>query len=151
MVRVGVACRRGVALPPGPLVVCGVAGGLSAELAPGAVLVPEEVVDADGWRGRCDPELVRGLASAARRLGLEPALGPILCVPFVISGAARAGWAARGHTAVEMESAALLRAAPGRVAVVRVVLDTPDRGLVRSVPWALPYAARAAAVVREYL
>ena len=151
VIRVGVACSRGTALPPGPLVVCGLAGGLARDLAPGTVLVPEEVVDADGCGYRCDQELVEGLALAARRLGHQPVLSPLLTLPMLVRGAARAEWAGRGHPAVDMESATLVRAAPGGAAVVRVVLDTPGRGLVRSVPWAVAYAARAAAVVGQLL
>jgi Phosphorylase superfamily len=151
VVRVGVACRRGAPAPAGPLVVCGLAGGLSPELAPGTVLIPEEVGDAEGWRGRCDPELVGRLVVAARLLGREPVLAPLLSVPFLVRGSARAEWARRGYVAVDMESAVLVRSAGAPAAVVRVVLDTPGRELVRSLPWAPQYAARAAAVVRELL
>jgi nucleoside phosphorylase len=151
VVRVGVACKRGTPVPPGRLVVCGLAGALAPDLPPGAVLIPEEVGDVEGWRGRCDPELAGSLALAARRLGLEPVLAPLLTTPSLVTGAARAEWARHGYSSVDMESAVLLRTNRGPAAVVRVVLDTPNRGLVRSAAWVPAYAARAAAVVRALL
>jgi uridine phosphorylase len=151
VVRVGVACKRAPSIPAGPLVVCGLAGALTPGLAPGTVLIPEEVADAEGWRGPCNPELVGRLARAAMRLGLEPVLTPLLTVPTLVRGAARAGWAALGYSSADMESAILLRSARYPAAVVRVVLDGPSRGLIRSAAWAPQYAARAAAVIRELL
>jgi len=151
VVRVGVACRRDGVETAGPLVVCGVAGGLVPELPPGTVVIPDEVAMGTEWTVTCDPDLTERLRGAARRLGLEPHAGPLVTLGSVVRGGVRAAWAARGAAAVDMESAVLVRAVSGPAAVVRVVLDTPSRELVRSIPWALPYAFRAAAVVRELL
>jgi nucleoside phosphorylase len=151
VVRVGVACRRGGVETAGPLVVCGVAGGLVPELAPGAVVIPDEVAMGSEWTVTCDRELTERLREASRRLGLEPDAGPLVTLGSVVRGRERAAWAGSGAAAVDMESAILVRAARGPAAVVRVVLDTPWRELLRSVPWAVPYSLRAAAVVRELL
>jgi len=151
VVRVGMACRRGAVETAGPLVVCGVAGGLVPELAPGTVVIPDEVAMGTDWTVRCDAELVHRLRDAARRLGLDPHAGPLVTLGSVVRGRERAVWAGRGAVAVDMESAVLVRASPGPAAVVRVVLDTPSRELLRSIPWAVPYAVRSAAVVRELL
>ncbi|MBO0682084.1 MAG: hypothetical protein J2P45_02920 [Candidatus Dormibacteraeota bacterium] len=151
VVRVGVACRRGMPETSGPLVVCGLAGALGAGLAPGTVLVPEELAMGSEWTVGCDAGLVRRLSEAAHRLGLEPENGPLLTVPSLVTGRERGEWAGRGPLSVDMESATLVRAARGPAAVVRVVLDTPDRELLRSLPWAPAYAVRAGAVIREAL
>jgi 4-hydroxy-3-methylbut-2-enyl diphosphate reductase len=132
-----------------PLVVCGLAGGLAPDLAPGTVVIPDEVAMGTDWTVRCDAELVRRLREAAGRLGSEPHPGPLVTLGSVVRGRERGTWAGRGAVAVDMESAILVRAARGPAAVVRVVLDTPSRELLRSIPWALPYALRSAAVVRQ--
>jgi nucleoside phosphorylase len=147
VVRVGVACGRGGVETADPMVVCGLAGGLVPGLAPGTVVIPDQVAMGTEWTVPCDEDLVRRLRAAARRLGLEPHAGPLVTFGSVVRGRERAVWAGRGAAAVDMESAMLVRAARGSAAVVRVVLDTPSRGLLRSIPWAVPYARRAAAVV----
>lgn len=147
------------------VVVCGLAGALVPRLVPGAVLLPETVGLPGGGTRRCDVELVAALAEAARRLGFQPEMGPLLTAPTLITGAARAEWAARGFVAADMETG-LLAGRGLRVATVRVVLDTPirsvsqewlrpSRALLQPALWgellwmgrvAGPYAARAARI-----
>jgi hypothetical protein len=56
----------------------------------------------------------------------------------LLSGPERALWAQRGYQTVDMETG-LIRA--GRVACIRVVLDTPDRELSDAWlrPWTIPF------------
>jgi 4-hydroxy-3-methylbut-2-en-1-yl diphosphate reductase len=117
----------GDALPDGPVLVVGVAGGLTGQLRPGDVVVASEV------RGAGDPVDIPSapaLADALRRLGLRVHVGPVVTVPRLVDGAARARLAATGALAVDMESASL--APPrGAFAVVRTIVDTPDYPLWR--------------------
>ncbi|HEY7199632.1 MAG TPA: hypothetical protein VIC57_05445 [Candidatus Dormibacteraeota bacterium] len=171
LVRSGMALSRldpAGRRPPGPVITCGVAGGLVLGLPTGAVLVPSRVLRPDGEMVACDPALVEALAAAARRLGHEPELGPMATAPELVVGAERAVWAARGCVGVDMETGFLDAA---RLASVRVVLDTPERELhpawrravtalwrpaaLAQLPWLLvetPRCARlAAAVLAEAL
>jgi 4-hydroxy-3-methylbut-2-en-1-yl diphosphate reductase len=67
-----------------------------------------------------------------RRAGLRVHTGPIVSVPRVVFGTERERLAAMGAVAVDMESAWLARGCSGRPwAVVRTILDTPDRDLHR--------------------
>jgi hypothetical protein len=67
-----------------------------------------------------------------RRAGLRVHTGPIVSVPRIVVGAERARLAATGALAVDMESAWLARGCADRPwAVVRTILDTPDRDLHR--------------------
>jgi len=129
MVRCGVSLsrlpHRGASLA-GTVVTCGVAGSLRAGLPTGTVLVPRRVLRPDGRVLQCDPALVAALASAARRLGHEPEQGTMATTPVLVVGAERAAWAARGCVAADMETGLL---GTGRVASIRVVLDTPEREL----------------------
>jgi len=136
VIQTGIALERNdEAL--GPIVVsCGVAGGLRADLSTGTLLVPREVRRPSGETLQCDPELVDLLAAGARALGVEPVFDPLLTSLEIVSGNARARWAARGYAGVDMETGLL--DAP-RVAAVRVVLDTPRREL--SADWRVPMVA----------
>ena len=169
LVRSGMALSRldpAARHPTGPVITCGVAGGLVPGLATGAVLVPSRVMRPDGEFVACDPALVEALAAAARRLGHEPVLAPMATAHELVVGAERAAWAARGCAGVDMETG-LLHAE--RLASVRVVLDTPERELhdawrrpvtvlwrpvaLAQLPWLLAEtsrcARRAAAVLAE--
>jgi 4-hydroxy-3-methylbut-2-enyl diphosphate reductase len=140
----------------GAVVVCGLAGSLRAGLGIGTVLVPERLCGPGGGERACDPELAAALVAGARRLGLEPERGPLATTRELVVGPAREAWAARGCVAADMESG-LLEAE--QVAVVRVVLDTPERKLSvarlrpaawRELPWLAregPRCARLAAAV----
>ena len=138
----GAIVKTGVALgdlraPLGDTVLsCGLAGGLRADLPTGTLLLPREVRRPDGRTLHCDAELVEALAAAARALGLEPVFAPLLTAERIVHGAARAHWAGEGYAAVDMETG---RLDAGRVAAVRVVLDTPAHELSRD--WERPLAA----------
>lgn len=156
--RVGVGLREWPRPAPGPFVSCGLAGALVPEIAPGAVLIPGWVWLPTGERFPCDPHLVAALVAAARALGHEPATGPLVTTPRLVTGPARREWAARGFVAADMESGLLLSWHP-RGAVVRVALDAPRRdlspawaspGRVALVPWLWPQALRVAAVAPAY-
>ena len=118
------------------VVSCGLAGGLRRELPSGTVLVPREVRRPDGRTLQCDAELSERLAGAARRLGFEPVLDPLLTASAIVNGTQRDAWARAGYAGVDMETG-LLDAS--RVAAVRVVLDTPQREL--SADWIEPLRA----------
>jgi len=123
--------------PFGEIVVsCGLAGGLRRELPSGTVLVPREVRRPDGRTLQCDAGLAERLAEAARRLGYEPVLDPMLTAPAIVNGKQREAWANAGYAGVDMETGLL--EAP-RIAAVRVVLDTPQREL--SAEWVEPLRA----------
>ncbi len=114
---------------PAALAVAGVCGALTDELAAGDVVVASEVRSTDGVVACPSAPL---LAGALRALGLRVRVGPIVSVDHVVQGAERAELAATGALAVDMESAMLAEAAEGRpFAVVRVVVDTPSKPLVR--------------------
>ena len=121
----------------GPIVVCcGLAGGLRADLPTGTLLIPREVRRPSGETLHCDLELLELFTARARTLGVEPVCDPLLTSPQIVTGNARAQWAARGYAGVDMETGLL--DAP-RVAAVRVVLDTPQREL--SADWRTPLSA----------
>lgn len=110
----------------GPVVVAGVCGAL-VPLAPGTVVVPDEVGGPDGALVRCDPELTARLREAAARRGWPVTRGRLLTASTIVRGPERVRLAARGFETVDMETAPVLRRSPG--AVVRVVLDDPDHEL----------------------
>ncbi|HLH25290.1 MAG TPA: hypothetical protein VK066_22460 [Chloroflexota bacterium] len=167
--RVGMG-RRARREPPTCFIACGLAGALSERLRPGAVVVPPWVGLPSGERLPCSAPLVEALAAAARRLGWEPLVAPLVTVPGLVTGRARQQWYAHGFAAADMETGWLLRQQPIG-ATVRVVLDTPRHdlsprweqplqalwqpGLWPELAWlglrALPYALRAAIVVRTAL
>jgi hypothetical protein len=120
----------------GPVITCGLAGGLRADLPAGAVVVPRRVLRPDGTWLACDLMLVEALVAAAHRLGLEPEQGPLATVTALARGRTRAELAARGCVAVDMETGLLT--AP-RIAAVRAILDTPAREL--SDAWQTPLRA----------
>lgn len=142
--------QTGVALatdagPFGAIVVsCGLAGGLRRDVAGGSVLVPSEVRRPDGSLLQCDRDLREKLAAAARALGFEPVLDPLLTAATIVNGTERERWAREGFAGVDMETG-LLQAS--RVAAVRVVLDTPQHEL--SADWLDP--ARAIRRPRNWL
>ena len=116
---------------PGPVAVAGVAGALVDGLEPGTLVVADRVVDA------ADGALVAELPSAAliaaalRRRGLPVVVGTVASSERLVRGSkARAGLAALGAVAVDMETAAVLRRRWDRpVAVIRAIADTPGREL----------------------
>jgi hypothetical protein len=113
----------------------GLAGGLAPELASGTVVIPAQTAREDGTLIECDPVWSAALAATSRHLGFPTVTLPLLSANGVVTGSSRAQWAARGFAAVDMETA-LLAGMVGRVAAVRVVLDTPSREI--SSAWERP-------------
>ncbi|MBV9971736.1 MAG: hypothetical protein JO135_00210 [Candidatus Eremiobacteraeota bacterium] len=117
----------------GLAIACGLAGGLSDRLSTGAVVIPEVVCDAEGHRIVCDPHAVLALRESAATIGVQYSGEPLLTTRAIVRGEERERWARRGFAAADMESAFLQ--AP-KVAVVRVILDTPGHEL--SAAWSRP-------------
>lgn len=139
--RIGMRARR--ALPDGPLALAGVAGAVVPHLAPGDVVVADRIL--------LDPGEVAlpggaALAKALRIAGLTVHLGPIGGATALVTGPARAGWAARGALAVDMESGVLART-DRLVAVVRTIVDTPAHPLVS--PGTIPRGTKALRSLRR--
>jgi len=127
--RAASAARTVAPLPFEALAVAGFCGATSEHLRPGDVVVASEVRGPDGVQG-CESAVI---VAALSGVGIARVhLGPIACADHVVRGAERGMLAAEGALAADMESAWLAPAAAGRpFAVVRVVLDTPARGLCR--------------------
>jgi Phosphorylase superfamily len=100
---------------------CGLAGGLRDDLATGTVVIPRDVRRPDGTMLHCDDELTESLIAAARSLGIEPVVENIVTAASVVVGKERKRWAEEGYAAADMETGLLT----GRIAAVRVILDTP--------------------------
>jgi len=116
-------------MPAQAVAVLGFCGALSDELRPGDVVLASEL-RGDGAPLQCRP--LQQLGKELVQSGLTVREGPIVSVPKMCRGAARAALANDGSIAVDMESAWLAPAAAGRpFAAVRAVVDTPSRELVR--------------------
>lgn len=138
VIQVGVGATGRLGKPSGPIIVCGLAGALSPTLRPGTLVIPSSVGSAAGKQVPCDPTLTARLRSAARIAGHETIDGPVLAAPRLVTGEDRSRWAREGFVAVEMESGELLRRGHP-IAIVRVILDTPEREL--SAHWQHPWTA----------
>lgn len=123
----------------------GLAGGLRRNLPPGTVVVATEVALEDAEPTACDERWVDATVTAARSLGLVCVTGPLVTATHLVTGPERELWANKGFVAVDMESAYLAGRA-ARLAVVRVVLDTPQHEL--SPAWERP--SRAALDPRNF-
>ncbi|MGH8963060.1 MAG: 4-hydroxy-3-methylbut-2-enyl diphosphate reductase [Jatrophihabitantaceae bacterium] len=134
------------ALEPDAVVVAGVAGGIDPSLRPGDVLVASEVRDE---HGRTILRAAAPLVAELRRLGLRVRTGPMLSTEHLVGGAqARSRLAATGALAVDMESAAIVRATVGTpTAVVRVIVDTAFSPVARLAT--VPAGVRALATLRK--
>jgi 4-hydroxy-3-methylbut-2-enyl diphosphate reductase len=155
LVRTGMGPRRAAAtaasLVPAAgggwaLAVAGMCAGLAPAMRPGDVVVASEV-RGPGGTVRCDR--ADALARALEHRGLRPHLGAVVSVDHIVRGEERARLLATGAIAADMESAFLAAAvaAGGRLAVLRVVLDSPGRELKR--PGLAADAARALRVLRR--
>ncbi|SFT01942.1 hypothetical protein [Saccharopolyspora flava] len=111
------------------LVVAGLAGGLSPEVRSGDVIVADEL---RGHREVLRCQAADSLAAELVRSGFPVRCGPIVTTDALAHGQRRAELAATGALAVDLESAVLAQAAGHRpLAVVRVVVDTPQHPLMR--------------------
>ncbi len=115
--------------PDDPVAVIGFGGALRPGLRPGDVVVASEVRGGDRVVA-CPTAPV--LAAELRRLGMTVHIGPVLTVDAVVRRKDdRAALAETGAIAIDMESAAFLDLVGDRPrAVVRVIVDGPDRPLV---------------------
>jgi adenosylhomocysteine nucleosidase len=110
----------------------GLAGGLAAQLRPGACLVASEIVSAAG-RLATHPHWSRNLLKAFPQAIGGPILGH--AAPIIVPAAKHALWQQTGAHAVDMEShiVAQIAAAHGLpMAAVRVVADPAHRAVPRS-------------------
>ncbi|WP_306316641.1 MULTISPECIES: 1-hydroxy-2-methyl-2-butenyl 4-diphosphate reductase [unclassified Streptomyces] len=112
----------------------GFCAGLAPGMHPGDLVVAEETRDGHGSTPCVDPDLlVKELVRAVP--GRTVHTGPLTGSDHVVRGHERGDLLATGAIAVDMESAATLRAAGGSatrpVAAVRVVVDAPEHELVR--------------------
>jgi nucleoside phosphorylase len=111
------------ALSGAAVLTTGFCAGLAPGMRPGDVVVAEDARDSGT------------LAAAVKAAGHTVHIGRLAESDHVVRGAERATLRATGAIAVDMESAAMTRAAlargPRPVAAVRVVVDTPEYELVR--------------------
>jgi 4-hydroxy-3-methylbut-2-en-1-yl diphosphate reductase len=156
--RTGIGPRRATQaakalaeLPGGALIVLGFCGALQRGLQPGEVVVAERVyAAADEGHGELDLACAGAgkLAAALAEAGFSTRTAPIVSVGRLALGERREQLRREGAAAVDMESVWLAGGARTRpFAVVRVVLDTPERELLR--PRMLPLALRAGAALRR--
>jgi 4-hydroxy-3-methylbut-2-en-1-yl diphosphate reductase len=134
-------------LRPDAVAVAGVAGALDPSLRSGDVIVASEVRDE---HGRILLRAAAPLAAELRRRGLRVHTGPIASTDHIVHGADRERLASTGALAVDMESAAIVRALHEQglpVAVVRVIVDTVHSPLRRLAT--VPAGARALRVLRQ--
>ncbi|MGX1849296.1 1-hydroxy-2-methyl-2-butenyl 4-diphosphate reductase [Streptomyces sp. NBC_01456] len=129
------ALGEGAVTERSPVVASGFCAGLAPGMRPGDVIVASATrghhPDAPETPCRDNGPLLRAL----RERGLRVHSGLLCGSDHVVRGAERAELHAAGAVAVDMESAATLRAArragPRPVAAVRVVVDAPEHELVR--------------------
>ncbi len=120
--------------PFGMMAVAGAGGGLSADLAPGDLVVGTEVSGL-GQAASCPSAPL--LAGELRRAGLRAQAAPIVTVSHLVRRGEHERLAAAGALAADLESALLLPGAAGRPAVVvRAISDTPQHPLIS--PAAVP-------------
>lgn len=139
--RCGMGARRMLAVDAleidqaSAVVVAGVAGSVNPQCAPGDIVVPSEVWDA---YGRIALPASALLVAELRASGYVVHTGALQSTSEIVHGAARRELADAGVIAVDMESGPVLRRLmaadpdqPRALAVVRVVVDTPERPLLR--------------------
>jgi 4-hydroxy-3-methylbut-2-en-1-yl diphosphate reductase len=141
------ALPRLTAAPARALAVVGFCGALDDSLSPGELVVAGELRDPEGLVTPCLG--AETLVDELLRAGLKARVGTIASARRLVVGDARGRLAAAGAIAVDMESAWLAPAAAGRpFAVVRVVVDTPDREVHRPLA-TVNGILRASAVLRR--
>lgn len=136
-----------------PILLAGVAGGLSPDVHPGDVVVANRVRLGDR-ETECPSAPL--LARALRAAGLTTHVGTVETSPHVVDGPARRELSASGALAVDTESGYVATQVPdGQLAVVRTVVDTaahPLRhpGTVRRGVRALQALAAAAPAIDQW-
>jgi 4-hydroxy-3-methylbut-2-en-1-yl diphosphate reductase len=115
---------------PKAFAMVGVAGGVARGLAPGDVVVPDELRTSDGVVRRIP--MAPMVAAALAQSGLSVRCGPMLSVPKMSRRDELAGLRSGGVLAVDMESAWVADAlGPVPFVVVRTIADTAETGVVR--------------------
>ncbi|MER7751609.1 1-hydroxy-2-methyl-2-butenyl 4-diphosphate reductase [Kitasatospora sp. NPDC097643] len=145
--RAGHAVRRLLGSAPGgygAVVVAGFGAAVGPGMQPGEVVVADGVRDAEGHLYPVDSGA--DLARALKARGLTTHTGVHHTADHVVRGLERRALHLQGALAVDMEAAAVLAALrevrPALpVGVLRVVVDTPERELLR--PGTLPAGVRA--------
>jgi hypothetical protein len=130
----------------GAVVMTGFCAAAAPGTRPGEVIVADRVQSAAGCSTATrSPEV---LAQALRGLGLAVRVGALHSADHVVRGHERRTLHRAGVTAVDMETAAALDQLPDGlpVAAVRVVVDTPERELLR--PGTLPAGLHAFRTLR---
>jgi 4-hydroxy-3-methylbut-2-enyl diphosphate reductase len=117
---------RRLAASARPVVVAGVAGALTGQARPGDLVVATEVQH-NGERVPLPSAPL--LATSLRRLGLTVHTGPIASAATIVGGPRRARLAADGALAVDLESMEFATGVPGPLAIVRSIVDTPEKPL----------------------
>jgi 4-hydroxy-3-methylbut-2-enyl diphosphate reductase len=116
---------------PSAVAVAGVAGGLVPGLSPGTIVVADRVMSEDGTTVATLPAAGM-LAAELVEHGLPAVAGGVVSTPRLVRGSdARAALARTGAVAVDTETAYILAAGwPVPTAVIRVIVDTPERELM---------------------
>ncbi|MFG2223019.1 1-hydroxy-2-methyl-2-butenyl 4-diphosphate reductase [Streptomyces sp. NPDC048644] len=132
------ALRQGAVTEHSPVIASGFCAGLAPGMRPGDLVVADRTRDHRPGAPEVTCHDNDMLRRALRARGLTVHTGLLCGSDHVVRGAERAELHAAGAVAVDMESAATLRAAAGSgdgpvrpVAAVRVVVDAPEHELVR--------------------
>jgi 4-hydroxy-3-methylbut-2-en-1-yl diphosphate reductase len=131
--------------PFGAMVVMGTAAGLAADLSPGDLVVATEVTDGEITVTLPGADL---LAAELRRAGLNARAGRIVQVKKIIGSSERTRLAADGYLAADMESAALVAAAKGRVPSAQRPAESAGLNAVDAAALAAATAGHPVAVIR---
>jgi len=136
---------RARAHAPSALVFAGLGASVVTGINPGDVVIATEVRDDRGVVAESNPKV---LEQALVDAGLSVHQGVLHSSDHVVRGSERTRLAESGITCVDMETAAVCRAAPGvPVLSVRVVVDTPEYELVR--PATLVHGIRALRALKQ--